>query len=106
MRLRAARALAIELNEEAWQTVVTGRVLDGRLQSALRSIASYCTEVAADVTTQAFRYTGGSAIYASNVMQRCLRDIQVAAQHLIISETTYENLGQFMLGFEDADPMR
>ena len=106
LRLRAARALALELNEEAWQTVVAGKLLDGRMQSALRGIGTYCTEVAADVVTQAFRHTGGSAIYSGHVAQRYLRDIQVAAQHLIISESSYENLGQFMLGFEDADPMR
>lgn len=106
MRLRAARALAVELNEDAWQTVVAGRLLSGQQQSALRSAGTYCTEVAAEITTQAFRYAGGSAIYSGHVMQRCLRDVQVAAQHLIISETSYENLGQFMLGFEDADPMR
>lgn len=106
MRLRAARALAIELNEEAWQTVVAGRVPDGRLQSALRAIGTYCTEIATEVVTQSFRYAGGSAIYSGHVLQRCLRDVQVAAQHLIISETSYENLAQFMLGFDDADPMR
>ncbi len=106
MRLRAARALAIELNEEAWQTVVGGKAPDGRLQSELRAVGTYCTEVASEIVTSAFRYAGGSAIYSSHALQRCLRDVQVAAQHLIISETSYENLAQFKLGFDDADPMR
>jgi len=106
LALGAARALAIARNEEAWQAVAAGRALTPRQQAELRALATWCTEVAADVVTQAFRYAGGSAIYTASVMQRCLRDIQVAAQHLIVSDTAYENLGQFMLGVPDADPMR
>lgn len=106
IRLRAARALAIELNEQAWETVVAGRTPDGRLQSELRAVGTFCTETAVAVAERAFRYAGGAAIYSSHVLQRCLRDLEVAAQHLIISETAYENLAQFMLGFDDADPMR
>lgn len=106
LALGAARALAIARNEEAWQTVAAGGALTPRQQAELRALAGWCTEVAADVVTQAFRYAGGSAIYEANLMQRCLRDIQVAAQHLIVSDSAYENLGQFMLGVADADPMR
>lgn len=105
LRLRAARALAIDLNEQAWLVVCGGNTVSPRLHSELRSAATYCTEVAAEVTTQAFRYAGGGAIYHGNLLQRCLRDINVAAQHLLVSEKSYENLGQFALGFPDANPM-
>lgn len=106
LALGAARALAIARNEDAWQTVVAGRQLAPRQQAELRALATWCTEVAVEVVTQAFRYAGGNAIYEASVMQRCLRDIQVAAQHLIVSDSAYENLGQFILGVADADPMR
>jgi hypothetical protein len=36
----------------------------------------------------------------------CWRDINVAAQHLMVSDITYETHGQFALGLPDADPMR
>jgi hypothetical protein len=32
--------------------------------------------------------------------------MNVAAQHLMVSEIAYENLGQMILGLPDADPMR
>jgi hypothetical protein len=35
-----------------------------------------------------------------------LRDINAAAQHLMVSDAAYENYGQFLLGLPDADPMR
>ena len=105
MRLRAARALAIDLNEQAWQTVSNGGTLSVAQHVDLRTNACYCTEVAADIATQAFRYAGGSAIYQQSAMQRCLRDINVAAQHLIVSDTSYENLGKLGLGFKDVNAM-
>jgi indole-3-acetate monooxygenase len=106
LRLRAARTLALESYEKAWATVCAGHTLPPRVQAELRSVATFATEVALDVTTQAFRYSGGTALYATSVLQRCLRDINAAAQHLMVSDAAYENYGQCLLGLPDADPMR
>jgi alkylation response protein AidB-like acyl-CoA dehydrogenase len=106
LRLRAARTLAIESYEKAWATVCAGQTLPPRLQAELRSVATFATDVALEVTTQAFRYSGGTALYSTSVLQRCLRDINAAAQHLMVSDAAYENYGQFLLGLPDADPMR
>ena len=105
MRLRAARGLAFAVNEEAWATVCAGQVLSLEQQTATRSAAVYATEVAAEIVTESFRYAGGSAIYQGHFMQRCLRDINVAAQHFMVSDTAYELLGRVRLGFTDLDPM-
>jgi indole-3-acetate monooxygenase len=106
LRLRAVRALAITCYEQAWAIVCAGRTLPPRVQAELRSVATFATEVAVDVTTQAFRYSGGTALYMTHVLQRCLRDINAAAQHLMVSDAAYENYGQCLLGLPDADPMR
>ena len=66
----------------------------------------FATEVAAEVTTEAFRYAGGMAVYATHPLQRYLRDISVAAQHLMVSDSAYETHGQFALGIPGADPLR
>jgi alkylation response protein AidB-like acyl-CoA dehydrogenase len=106
LRLRAARALAIESYEAAWTTVCAGQRLSPHLQAEMRSVATFATEVAVDVTTQMFRYSGGTGLYVTSVLQRCLRDINAAAQHLMVSDAAYENYGQFLLGLPDADPLR
>jgi alkylation response protein AidB-like acyl-CoA dehydrogenase len=105
LRLRAARALNVEILEEAWQTVCEGRTPGPALQAQMRSVCTYTTDVAADVVTQAFRYGGGAALFSSSVLQRCLRDINAGAQHQMVSDTAYENHGQFLLGLPDARPM-
>ena len=45
-------------------------------------------------------------LYESSVLQGCLRDLNAAAQHLMVSDAAYEALGQFVLGHPSADPMR
>lgn len=106
LKLRAARALVIELNEEAWQTVKGGNRISGQQQTALRAVATYGTEVAVEVVSQAFRFAGGRAVYERNLLQQCLRDINVAVQHIMVSEITYENLGLFILGLPEASALR
>ena len=105
LRLRAVRALAVELNEQAWATIQTGTPLDLTLQTQLRAVATLVTDVAVDVATRAFRAAGGGALYQSSGLQRCLRDLHAGAQHLMVSDTAYENLGQLRLGFANVNPM-
>ena len=105
LRLRAARALNVEILERAWQVACEGRTPEPELQAELRSLATYSTDVAVDVATQAFRSGGGAALFDSSILQQCLRDINAGAQHQMVSDAAYENHGQFMLGLPDARPL-
>ena len=105
LRLRAARALNVEILEEAWQSVCNGKTPEPQLQARMRSCAAYTTEVAVDVVSQAFRYGGGSALFLSSILQQCFRDINAGAQHQMVSDRAYENHGQFLLGLPDARVM-
>lgn len=106
LRLRSARALVIEIYAEAWAAASAGSVPSPRLQAQMRSVTAFATQVAAEVTTDAFRFAGGEAVYAGRPLQRYLRDIHVGAQHLMVSEIAYENHGAFTLGLPGADPLR
>jgi alkylation response protein AidB-like acyl-CoA dehydrogenase len=106
LRLRAARALIFEVMEKAWTTVCAGDSLDSGLQAELRSATTLVNDIALDVTTTAFRYGAGSAVLLDNVLQRCLRDLQVESSHLMVNDSAYENYGQVLLGVPDVDPMK
>jgi alkylation response protein AidB-like acyl-CoA dehydrogenase len=95
----------MEVNAQAWSMLANGQTPPPRLHAEMRGAAAFATEVAAEVVTQAFRFAGGGAVYRTQRLQRLLRDINVAAQHLMVSETAYEACGQFLLGLLDADPM-
>ena len=105
IRRRSVRAGAIELFEAAWTTVCAGKPVTPQQQAELRSIAVHATEAAAEVVTGLFRSAGGGALYRTGVLQRSLRDINAAAQHIMVANSAYERLGQILLGVPDVDPM-
>ena len=105
LRLRAARALSHEIYERAYEITCSGQVPDAAVQSEMRAISAHVTFEAVDVVTKAFRYTGGSAIHRSHVLQRCLRNINAAAQHFMVSDSSLENYGASLLEASDIKPM-
>ena len=104
-QLRAARALCREALRDAWNVCVRGERPDLEGQLRLRGACVYATDVACQVATMAFRYGGGNAIYNDRVLQRCIRDINAAAQHFMVNTSAYDNLGRFRLGMPGVNPM-
>jgi alkylation response protein AidB-like acyl-CoA dehydrogenase len=105
LRLRAARALVMEIFEQAWKTICSGDAPPPQLQAKMRSAATFATEAALDVVMRSFRYAGGTAVYLTHILQRCLRDLNTAAQHFMVSNSAYENYGKCLLGLPDVNPM-
>ena len=105
VRLRTVRAGAIALFDEAWTVVCGGESLSRAHQAQLRSVATHATETAVEIVTALFRALGGGALYRGGVLQRCLRDINAGAQHAMVSDSSYERLGQILLGFPNVDPL-
>lgn len=105
LKLRAARALAMAVYEQAWQNICEKDELEPRIQAEMRGCATYATDIAMEIATQAFRYGGGSALSLSNDLQRCFRDVCGAAVHFMVSESSYADHGQFMLGLPNTDPI-
>ena len=104
-QLRAARALCREALEDAWEFCLREERPDLERQLRLRGACVYATDVACQVATTAFRYGGGNAIYNDRVLQRCMRDINAAAQHFMVNTSAYDNLGQFRLGMANVNAL-
>ena len=105
MALRGARQLAVDLNQRAMDTIESGREIGTELAIEIRAVATYCTEVGESIVSEALRHSGAGSIYEKHDMQRYLRDINVAAQHLMVSDISYELLGRYRLGEIDISPM-
>lgn len=105
LKLRSARSLAIVLFEDVWQKVCTGESITLASQAELRAIATHMTDLAADIIAQSFRYGGAGTLLQPNIFERSLRDMNAAAQHILVSDSAYENHGMFQLGLPEADPM-
>jgi indole-3-acetate monooxygenase len=61
------------------------------------SIGAWASALAVDVAAMAFRYGGGTSVRLDNPLQRILRDVSVAQQHVAIGDQVYEQLGIAMI---------
>jgi indole-3-acetate monooxygenase len=105
LELASARALALQVLSSLWQEARAGRVPQPPRQAEVRAAATYITEVTQRVVTVAFQAAGGGALFDTNPLQRCFRDIYAAGQHFMMSQSSYRALGQFKLEQPDANPM-
>jgi alkylation response protein AidB-like acyl-CoA dehydrogenase len=98
LKLRAARSLILEVYQDVWAAACAGQPLTPQQQAETRSATCYATQVAAEVATLAYRYGGGEANYLTSILQRCMRDINGAAQHQLVNNDAYEEHAQGLLG--------
>ena len=96
--VRAAGALLDQTIGDAWERAVADGSVDARGRAGLRLAATHATAAGVQATEAAYRLAGGSAIYDSNPLQRRLRDVQVAAQHMVVAPATWELSGRVLLG--------
>lgn len=96
-RIRAARAVHREAMAAAWEAAVAGSIPGEELQLAVTTASVYAVETCAEVVTDLFRYGGGRVLALANPMQRHLRNVLAARQHLALSEENYEIAGRYLL---------
>jgi alkylation response protein AidB-like acyl-CoA dehydrogenase len=94
--LRAARAGLLTAIGEAWDHAEGG--LSDAHRLGLRLGATHATQAAAEVVTAAYRLGGGTALYASSPLERRLRDVNAATQHMLVAPAIYELGGRLLFG--------
>ncbi|MCK4124501.1 flavin-dependent monooxygenase [Ralstonia pseudosolanacearum] len=96
-RLRAARAFLHEVLEDTWAVSKGSDPIAVSHRRDIRLAATFATTESAAVVDRMHRLAGGSAVYQTSPIQRCLRDVHVATQHIMVSESTYELAGRLLL---------
>lgn len=96
-RLRAARGLVLEALANLAAACAEGAPsLAARAETAAATTNAY--ETATEVATFAFRAAGGSALMRDNRLQRSFRDAHAGAQHIVVSDESWERVAQVWLG--------
>lgn len=98
LELRAARALLYEQAEALWaaaQRHTPWPLLD---RAALRATPGVVVSAAARVVDTAYTLAGGSAIYDSSPLQRRLRDVHTATQHVYVGRYHLGLVGALLAG--------
>jgi alkylation response protein AidB-like acyl-CoA dehydrogenase len=96
--LRSARSYLFEVIAAAQQDAAGGNAIPVERRRDIRLATTHATHAAAGVVQRMYLLAGGSAVFLSSPLQRCLRDVNVATQHMMVSEATFELAGRVFLG--------
>ncbi len=99
-QVRSARALVDDAVGEAWDAARASGEVTTELKAGLRLAASHAMRSSRDAVDSMYELGGGSAIYESSPLQRRLRDVHVATQHMLVGPATWELAGRVLLGQE------
>ncbi len=102
-RWRAARALLHDEVGRAWDAAARGDRVDVDARVAMRLAATHCASESAAAVDTAWTLAGGTAVYDTSVLGRCVRDAHVVTQHIMVAPKTMETLGKHLLDV-DFDP--
>lgn len=100
--LRAGRAFLLDELGRTWDAVCAGGRIDLPARTGIRLACVHATREAVHAVDAAYTLAGGTSVYSSHVLQRCLRDVHVATQHIMVAPKLDETLGKLLLGL-DAD---
>jgi indole-3-acetate monooxygenase len=98
--LRSSRAFLYEALGEAWAVVSAGGRLDLTQRAMLWLAATHAARSAAEAGGLMFRAGGSASPYESYGIERCLRDIHAATQHITLAPGNYQMAAQAFLGMD------
>lgn len=92
--LTAARLYALDAIGRMDAISRSGAPLSPEFGVELHVVATHATRVALDAASMAFRYAGASGLYATSPLQRVLRDLHAASQHIFVADSHFEPFGR------------
>lgn len=86
--LQAARTYFYAVHAAAEATAIAGEEISDLQRAQLRQVTTWVQQVAKDAVTFAYGWGGSASIRNPSVLGRCMRDITVGAQHLLVEPMT------------------
>jgi alkylation response protein AidB-like acyl-CoA dehydrogenase len=99
-KLRAARAFLLDELESAWESAEAGREVTVTARTGIRLAATHAAAIGAEVADVAFTLAGGTAVYDTSPLGRCLRDAHIVTQHIQTAPKLNETIGKVLLGVD------
>jgi alkylation response protein AidB-like acyl-CoA dehydrogenase len=97
--LGAGRAYLFGELGSMWDDAVAGRAIALRARAAVRLAACHATQCAIQAVDLMYQTAGGAALFQSGRLERCLRDVHAAGQHIAVSmQANLEPVGRVLFG--------
>lgn len=94
----SARHFLYDTVESVWDKMCAGQEPQLEDRRLLRLAATHTAEASVKTVQSLYTAAGGSAVYRSNPLQRCLRDVNVVTQHRMVGAANLEVAGGYKLG--------
>jgi indole-3-acetate monooxygenase len=102
--LRSGRAFLFEAIGEMWDEAAAGRTPTLRQRAIVRLAAAKAAEASAHAVDLLFNVAGGTALFESNPLERCFRDVHATTQHIGTQPANFELAGRVLLGLDPGTP--
>jgi indole-3-acetate monooxygenase len=98
--LTSARAHVFDVVGDLWASLLNGGQPSDRQLALLTTLYPHAVGMCVEVVQLVYKAAGGGAVYQKGPLDRCLRDILTANQHVLATARTYEMAGRPLLGLE------
>ncbi|WP_050629236.1 acyl-CoA dehydrogenase family protein [Bradyrhizobium viridifuturi] len=96
--LGSGRAFLYSTLGEAWQAISAGKALSVAERATLWLASTHAANAAKQATELMFGAGGSASLDVSCGLERCVRDVHAAVQHLALAPANYQMAGQAHLG--------
>jgi indole-3-acetate monooxygenase len=103
-QLRSGRAFLFEAIAEIWNEAAAGRTPTLRQRAIARLAAAKAAEASAQAVDLLFNAAGGTALFESNPLERCFRDVHATTQHIGTQPANFELAGRVLFGLDPGTP--
>lgn len=97
---RSARAFLLQAVGETYDEAARDGEISLHQRALLRLAACHAVQGSKKAVDAMYEAGGGTSIYRSSALQRCLRDVHTATQHLMVSSSTLELAGRVLCGID------
>jgi indole-3-acetate monooxygenase len=98
--LASARCFLFDTIATVWDTACRGDEPSLPQRAAVLLAANQVVRAATEAVDRVFRLAGADAVFASHPLQRCLRDIHAAGQHILFSSGRDQAFAKVRLGID------
>ena len=103
--VRSARAWLYAAVQQTWEAMQTTGEISCAERADVLLAGANATRSAAAAVDIVYTASGGTANYRRSPLQRALRDIHAATQHIVTAPQQYESAGRMLVGLQPLNPM-
>jgi alkylation response protein AidB-like acyl-CoA dehydrogenase len=98
--LHSGRAFLYEALGDVWQIVQSGQTPNPAQRATLWLASTHAATASKQATELMFSAGSSASPYSSFGLERCVRDVHAAAQHICVTPGNYQMAGQALLGLD------